>query len=279
MTEISFSELQRADVNVGSVSAVERYWKNGNINEYPSGRGEHILSFTIHGRKEILSPGRRELILSGDDFSVFFIRAGAPYASRTVLDDETDKGHTVCVKFSLTDEKGDGILLTDDYLYWNAADSETVQKLFFKVLNLFLGANVDRLKLKSAVFALLGELASLTRENARRHAGFEDISPALLYLDKNYGQNVTIDELARMCFMSNSYFRKRFKEYTGGETFTEFRNRIRVRKARELLDDQLWSIDSIAQVCGFYDASHFYRVYKKYTGHTPSGHSRAQKQQ
>ncbi|MBQ2118450.1 MAG: helix-turn-helix domain-containing protein, partial [Clostridia bacterium] len=64
-------------------------------------------------------------------------------------------------------------------------------------------------------------------------------------------------------------FRARFKQFSGGLSPSEYRNRLRVRKAQELLSSSLWTTDLIAETLGFYDTSHFYRIYKKYTGKTP----------
>lgn len=272
MRILSFLDLPGADVNVTSVSGVERWWKRGNMNEYPDGRAENVLSYTIHGNKELYVSGEESPIFSVRSPAVFFIAANAPYASRTVLDDDTDMGHTICVKFQLKDENGEEIRISDPYLKWDISANEAVQKLFSKIIRFYLNAQVDQLKLKALVLNLLSELSGMCSDDRGQYAGFDDLLPAIHYIDVNYGKNFAIDELAKMCYMSNSHFRKRFKEYTGGESFTEYRNKIRVRKAEELLDNQLWSIDAIAQVCGFYDSSHFYRVYKKYTGETPREH-------
>ena len=54
MREMSFEELMRTSVNVTSVSAVEQYWKDGNLNlHHEEGRLENVLSYTIEGSREI----------------------------------------------------------------------------------------------------------------------------------------------------------------------------------------------------------------------------------
>ena len=51
MREISFEELMRTSVNVTQVSAVEQYWKDGNLNlHHEEGRLENVLSYTRQER-------------------------------------------------------------------------------------------------------------------------------------------------------------------------------------------------------------------------------------
>ena len=61
MSKLSFLDLNHADVSLTSISSVERWWKRGNKNEYPEGRTENILSYTIHGNKEIYGNTAQEI--------------------------------------------------------------------------------------------------------------------------------------------------------------------------------------------------------------------------
>jgi len=54
-----------------------------------------------------------------------------------------------------------------------------------------------------------------------------------------------------------------------GETVGEYLNRIRVRAAAERLANSTLPLSAIALDFGFYDQSHFTRVFRQFTGATP----------
>ena len=94
------------------------------------------------------------------------------------------------------------------------------------------------------------------------------ILPAVEHIESHPELNTSVSELANLCFLSESYFRVQFRGHFGCSP-TDYRNRLRVEKAQELLDSSLWTTELIAEKLGFCDTSHFYRVYKKIMGTTP----------
>lgn len=54
-----------------------------------------------------------------------------------------------------------------------------------------------------------------------------------------------------------------------GESFAHYRNRIRVERAKRLLLNTSDTMSSIAEQCGFQDASYFASVFKQYTQRSP----------
>jgi YesN/AraC family two-component response regulator len=57
---------------------------------------------------------------------------------------------------------------------------------------------------------------------------------------------------------------------------TEYMNNLRIEKAKKLLTDnsQESSISDIAEQCGIKDPFYFSRIFKKFTGDTPSEYRR-----
>lgn len=273
MRELPFSALSSCGMNIGNISCVERSWGNKWGNEYPVGRDTNVLSFTLHGHKRLFLPNEPEPLFEVDGPSAFLITRGSPYLSRSTSSDG-QSGQTICIKFNLYEENGEEILISDRYLCFCPTDSESITHLFRKVMHAYLEANINYFSLKSNLFRLLDALLSTRKSESRMQRGFDDLLPALNRLETEPYGHLTVDELAAACFMSKSYFCKRFKQYSGGESFTAYRNRLRIGKAVELLGNPLWSMDMIAQTLGFYDTSHFYRVFKQYTGETPKDYQR-----
>lgn len=266
MREIGFLELLNTDFNLNGITAAERWWKNDNVNEYPDGRAENILSFTAEGSKLLFTDGE-EPLFSVHSGAIFFISHGCRYSTRTVTEGDA-QGHTFCIKFHLADENGEELSIRERYLFWDCADSKRIAGLFRRIIKDYLELNVNRAKVKSTAYEIFNDLLLLSQRPTDQLDEFQDILPAVRYISEHYNRNTSVDELARMCAMSNSYFRKRFSAYSG-KGYTDYRNRLRIQKANELLCDSMWSIGAIAQALGFYDTSHFYKIYKQYTGSLP----------
>lgn len=266
--KIDFLSLSSTDVCISEISCVERHWKNKWENEYPSGRDQNVLSFTLKGHKRLYLPDESEPIFDVDSPAAFLISTNSPYISRSVSPKAQD-GHIVCIKFKLTDQNGEAIKINEKYLCFKELDAQSFESSLNEIMDLYVRANTNTLAIKREVYHLLEKLVILSQNEQRLQEGFHNLSPAIKYLEKNLSSNVSVSDLAKMCIMSNSYFYKQFKLYTGGLCLTDYRNKMRVEKAKELLKSSLYSISLIAQTLGFYDVSHFYRVFKKHTGETP----------
>ena len=95
------------------------------------------------------------------------------------------------------------------------------------------------------------------------------LKPALDYIEKNYTRNISLNNMASLCNISTSYFSKLFRR-TIGDNFSNYINRTRIKKARELLETTDIPITNIALDLGFEDSGYFIKVFKKFEGVTPS---------
>lgn len=85
----------------------------------------------------------------------------------------------------------------------------------------------------------------------------------------NYGQKQKLSDYAEKYFMNANYLSQLFKQKTG-ETFINYLINVRIKKATELLENSNESIASIAQKVGYSDYAQFVKIFKKYTGKTPT---------
>ncbi len=95
----------------------------------------------------------------------------------------------------------------------------------------------------------------------------EDYYHLIRYIETQYHENITVEDLARVSAMSISHFSRHFKRVTGKSPLA-FVMSYRVEQAKKKLAENL-SYADIACECGFSDQSHFNRVFKKKTGMTP----------
>ena len=270
MRELTYEELMRTSVNVTSVSAVEQYWKDGNLNlHHEEGRMEHVLSYTIEGKREIREHHDGQILYTLTPSTVILISQGAPYVSHTVLDGGCKMGHTACIKFKLLDDSGEEIIIKDKYLTWHDDKAGSVRKMFFRVFDSYLSLNSNVFTTKAALYEILSSMGSHIMERSSIPDEYSAILPAIKHIESNLGENTSIGELASMCFLSESYFRTRFKAFSGGISPADWRNRLRIEKSKELLLSSLWTTEMIAETLGFYDTAHFYKIYEKVTGELP----------
>ena len=88
------------------------------------------------------------------------------------------------------------------------------------------------------------------------------------YIDAHIQETLKVEELAKLCNMSYSYFAKSFREMYGQscKKYVEF---IRLCKAENLLLFTNQDMNYISQETGFSDCSHFIKTFKAKYGMTP----------
>ncbi len=92
---------------------------------------------------------------------------------------------------------------------------------------------------------------------------YKKIIPAINEVKQKYAENNKVSYYADLCNMSESNFRKLFKEYTG-KSFIEYRNIIRISAVKRMLDSGELSISEAAYFAGFNNMSFFYEVYNRF---------------
>ncbi|RCW82153.1 AraC family transcriptional regulator [Halanaerobium sp. DL-01] len=89
------------------------------------------------------------------------------------------------------------------------------------------------------------------------------------YIDNNYQNNITLQQIAEELYISKYYLSHFFKKNTGF-TVIEFVNSKRIIEAQKMLIKSSDNITDIAVNVGFNSLTHFERIFKKINGITPS---------
>ncbi len=98
---------------------------------------------------------------------------------------------------------------------------------------------------------------------------------AIAYLEAHYMDKFVLEEMASALFVNKHYLSRVFREITG-TTPLQYHNKLRCKKACELLADPHYTIAGVALRCGFTSVSHFSRIFKIHCGCTPSEYRRSQ---
>lgn len=89
------------------------------------------------------------------------------------------------------------------------------------------------------------------------------------YMNKNYQENVTLEDIAKYVGMNPSALCRYYKKNTG-KTLFEYLAELRISYAVKLLMNRSISINRVAYDCGYNNLSHFNRQFKEITSKTPS---------
>ncbi len=95
------------------------------------------------------------------------------------------------------------------------------------------------------------------------------IAPVLKEIENNYTEELTIQELSNMVYITPQYLTRLFQRFLGCSAY-EYLTIWRMNKAKEfLLTFPHVEVQEIARRSGFTDSSHFIAMFKKTTGMTP----------
>jgi two-component system response regulator YesN len=111
-----------------------------------------------------------------------------------------------------------------------------------------------------SIITLAGEIG----EQSKRTEVVEACHYVSLHLDKR----ISLEEVADHLFLNSSYFSRLFKKETG-ETFIEYVTRMKMSRAKELLDQTSHPVGKICEMLGYDNQSYFIKIFKASVGVTP----------
>jgi two-component system response regulator YesN len=111
-----------------------------------------------------------------------------------------------------------------------------------------------------ALFALRRQ-----REKSRAAGAMEGICS---YIEQHLAEDLSLVRLAKHSHFNPSYLSRLFKQETG-QNLSEYIDKARTKKAKELLAEAEWKIHEVGSRVGYESAHSFTRFFKKVTGITP----------
>ncbi len=118
----------------------------------------------------------------------------------------------------------------------------------------------------AVIYKLLADICKSRREDTADFK-YNCIKAGIDLLEND--TDMSIKDIARICGVSECYFRRLFKEYSG-EAPIDFRQKHRIEKAKQLLLSDMLTIGEISQELHFSDIYHFSKTFKNIVGISPS---------
>ena len=91
----------------------------------------------------------------------------------------------------------------------------------------------------------------------------------LQYIQNNYSLALTLTGLSKIFHINSTYLGRIFTLRVG-QTFNDYLVSYRIAKAKELLREKDYMVYEISRIVGYTDINHFYQLFKKNCGMTPS---------
>ena len=131
----------------------------------------------------------------------------------------------------------------------------------------FIKQNQNEYIISNELYSLL---CHLSKENAvnQESRKISQIESAKKFIISNYDQNISVRDIANAAHMSVSYFSKLFKKSMEFSPY-DYLLTVRLDKAKEMLQQTEYSVESIAYKTGFNSSSNFVYFFKKETGLSP----------
>ena len=89
------------------------------------------------------------------------------------------------------------------------------------------------------------------------------------YIEKNYKNHISLEDVAKHFNFSRVYFSAYYKKCTG-ENFSTTLSKVRISKAKELLQNPNVKISVVMREVGYNHSTHFHKTFKNIVGCSPS---------
>jgi transcriptional regulator GlxA family with amidase domain len=109
--------------------------------------------------------------------------------------------------------------------------------------------------------------------NLQHTHGDAAIGEVQAFIEKNYSESLTIDELSGKFNMSSRTLIRKFTRVTAN-TPLEYIQRVRVEAAKRLLEKGKLTVEQVCMESGYTDFGFFRNIFKRLTGLTPQEYKR-----
>ncbi|MCX7711707.1 MAG: response regulator [Clostridia bacterium] len=123
--------------------------------------------------------------------------------------------------------------------------------------------NILEMEFSRRFFAILGRIRSL-----RSKSDIDIVKEIKSYIDVNYHENLSLDNIAERFYISKYQLSRVFKKEIG-INYWDYVTRVRMEKASLLIKNSDNKIYEVAEKVGYEDISYFSTNFKKYFGKSP----------
>lgn len=242
-----------ADLKING--ALKQTWQMKKYSYTDTVRQEHGLLYLRNGKIVYTWDNGRIEVFPGE---TVYLPKNSRYEA-AFIGDGTAPAKDYLINFSVLGQNGEGGGNPQKI----GADCGKVMALAFKETVESVLDGTEPFLMKSRFYRLLHLLTSADMEGDSRMQAYRTAAKMLAESD-----TLSVDEVAKTLYINRNTFQKKFKFYYGVPP-AEYRCNKRIERAKQLLETTDMSAKEMAYSLGFYDVSHFYRVFTEKVGQTP----------
>jgi len=160
-------------------------------------------------------------------------------------------------------------IITDEHGLYSSGGAFSYHNLILHLITKYAGKEMSIMAAK--VFAIEldrnSQAAFMIFQGQKDHTDTE-VKKAQEYIETNFSEKFTIDQLADMFGISRRNFERRFKKATSN-TIVEYIQRVKVEVSKKSLETSRKNVNEVMFDVGYSDTKAFRDVFKKITGLTP----------
>ena len=238
----------------------------------PAARNHYLFHYVISGTGSLMADNSKGetihyTIRSGQGFMIF------PHQINTYIADNTLPWEYVWLEFDglRVKEAVEIAGLSPDHPVYHAASKDLREQMMDEMIYIVQNPDKSPFHLIGHLFLFMDYLtrscASIRLSSTGRLRDFY-IREALSFIEQNFQNDISVEDIARFCGLNRSYFGKIFKD-TVGRSPQDFLMNYRMVKATELLKMTQLSIGDISNAVGYSNQLHFSRAFKNIYGISP----------
>lgn len=242
-------------LNFYDIGVLNQTWKKGQLFSYETkSRPCFGICFIVFGAVKYITKTKEVTAAPGD---VIILKKNTRY--RALFEDGST--HDILINFSCEGPGGecDFFESTDEEII-ALKNRKYLKNKFFEILS-YDYMNNRGCVVKAMLYSIFDEILNCDLSNTL----LAEIKQAV---DSDEGLNLKETELAEKCFVSVSTLQRVFKN-TYGKTISEYKNELRISKAKKLLITGNYTMEEISEMLGFCDSAYFSRCFKKAEGISP----------
>lgn len=243
------------DLIITKVHSVNRMYTDKNVSNSRKNRERWAIVMKIEGKTEYVSNNKNYTSTSNN---LMLLPAGSNYTWKC-----TEAGAFMTIEFDAE--------CKDENIYcFHIPNNQEILKIFNELeYSRLLKRPLYNMQCTKGAYEILMILLKSLKTEYALSSKYSKIKPSIEYMAKNYSKNMTNDEISSVSGISTVYFRKIFTEIFGMPPIN-YIHKMRIEKAKEMLKSDYSSITEIAQTVGYGSIYHFSKMFKQYTGISPS---------
>lgn len=215
----------------------------------------HILTKRISGCSDMTFPKTN---IEATPSDLLYIPANIEYSRRSYEDEEI-----IAIHFNILNKNFFEPFIIN-------VDEEKCNEVFRRIYEIWTRREKGFKYRCSAVLYEYLSTVIIERNNSREYYKLEK---SIRYIESNLSSKLGVDDLARMCGLCETQYRKLFRKEFGVSPI-KYINKLRVNNAIAKMSSGYYSMAEIAELCGFSDQKYFVKIFKSETGRTPTLYKR-----